>query len=137
MTNHQSIIVERDADVSLTILTSMLVDVRELVITTRELGQKSGIGANNRIRSLEELDDSLASLRMTALLMICSAWLIDRISVVSARVSDTEWVEVRGGKSLKEQFDYSGHLKNGPASPLESKIHNVCLRLMRIDKGLC
>lgn len=137
MTNHQSMIVDHEADVSLTIFTSMLVDLRELVVASQELGRESGIVAADPVRSFEELDDSLDSLRMTTLLMICSSWLIDQISAVSEKASGTTSTDIRMTKSLKDQFDNCGYLKNKPLSPIDRKVHSICHRLARLDKWRC
>lgn len=135
MTKHQSMNVDHGADVNLSILTSLLIDVRDLVMASQEFGQESGVVASSPSYLLEELGDTLASLRISNLLMICTAWLIDRISIVSTRASHGEIAEMRGEKSLKERFDDSGCLKNVPVSGFETKVRIVCMRLARLDSG--
>jgi len=134
MAKHQSMIVDHDVDVNLTLLVSLLIDLRDLVIESQDFEREFGVAASSPSHLSEELGNTLSSLRISSLLMICSAWLIERISLISSKALDGEFSKVREAKSLKEKFDDSGFLTNVPASEIEKEVHNVCLRLSRLDK---
>lgn len=118
-----------NADVSLAILSSILIEVRDLVLAIEEVPKDSP-----QVRGNVEREVKL--LRLNSLLLSCSSWLIDRISQICA-IRDGDSISRDDAEiSLTQQFDLACYPSSNTSSEIELKVENLCRRLMQLDISL-
>jgi hypothetical protein len=124
------------AVISLAILSSMLIEVRDLVIALENLPHEPQFNSEASLQALDDVDREIRSLRLNSLLLICSSWLIDRISQVCAMREGTDIPKDDAEITLNEKFNVTTLSSSEPSSEMEWKVNSLCRRLIQLDKNI-
>lgn len=129
MTQNNLLLSDSGADVSLGVLSSMLIEVRDLVVALDEVPKNSS-------QDFGEIERSITVMRLNSLLLSCSAWLIDRITQICA-IRDGQQISTSDVEiTLTQQFHSVSHSSCDTSSEIEMKVESLCRRLMQLDKSL-